>query len=355
MQYLYNANVFNPLEHFLYGLLMRFTHNLLFLLLIPFSGFAQQSKQVVAYYRLVNQAEIAILDGNPELAARNYDSAFRFKFPDDKDLYNAAVLAYFRKDTFAARRYFSKLAYLGLERVDFPDSRIDPKFFHYLLADFDSVRQAGSHSKAAQTGAAMKALRQRDQQIRDSVNRNPSLRKDPLFAERVRATDSGILADLYVLIRKDGFPSFERCGFWDGSGPWNPSAAFWLLYHQRPKTTIADKMYLKAVQDGAFRPDFWATIIAYRDDEAKYNYGMRFWRPAAQIFTDSNACAAARAAINLEPMADYKRKWSAARLRSDAIIGALAFDDPYRMSIRGNIFLLNYFIIPSTEERAMGM
>lgn len=326
-----------------------------FCILLPLPGFTQQSQRIVRYYELVNNAELAILDAKPFEAARYYDSAFQCKFPNDKDLYNAAVLAYFQVDRFRARRYFSRLIYLGLERVNFPDSNIHPDFFKDLLRNFDSIRTAGSLSVAAKMGARMKVLGERDQLTRSTINRNPSLRSDPDFTKRLQASDSGILADLYGLIQKEGFPSFEHCGYWDGSSPWNPSAAFWLLYHQRPKTTIADKMYLKAVQEGDFRPDFWATIIAYRDDEAKYNYGMRFWRPATQIFTDSNACAAARAAIYLEPMADYKRKWSAARLRSDAIIGALAFDDPYRMSIRGNIFLLNFFIIPSADERAMGM
>ena len=58
-------------------------------MLLLVSAAAQSRKQVRQYYYWINQAELAICDGEYANANKFYDEAFSIKFPFPKDLFSA--------------------------------------------------------------------------------------------------------------------------------------------------------------------------------------------------------------------------------------------------------------------------
>lgn len=333
--------------------------SILFVGLYSFELNAQPRKErirVRQYYDLINEAELMLIDSNYNKALAIYKSAFSKKFPNDKDLYNAFILSYFTRSEVLCRKYLLQLAFLGMDRSLFPDTTQDPKFHKLISSGFDSSYNAGGKSKIFTYAMQLREIGKEDQVVRKEVAQNPKLKNDRDFQGRLKRSDSIILSQITQFILKNGFPSFERKGFWDGSSPNNPSIIFWIIYHQRPNSTSIDKMVYKAVLDGDYRPDEWATLISYRDDERDYCYNIRFWKPLSTVVKDSSAVEASRSIIYLEPINDFKRKWHVARRVQDQKRQSYLINKSISKSdLLSNIFLMNFFILPTDQEIKLGM
>ena len=318
--------------------------------------YGQESVEVRAYYSSICEAETAVLDSNFQKASLLYDLAFRNKFPNDKDLYNAFVVSYFTADTLRAKNYIEKLAYLGVTREQLPDTNSRTDFYRFIASGFDSCYNAGRKSETCKRGEMLKAIFKRDKIVRHELIQAPALAKSADYQMQVRESDAITFSALAYYIRTYGFPSFENKGFWDGSSPNNPSVLFWILYHQRPEETVLDSLVYKAVLRGDFRPDEWATVVAYRTTEKKYNYCMRFWQPLSRVVSDLQAVEASRKTIFLDPLEVYKRKWTAARLEQQQ--RTERFSNGVRNKkedLYDNMFLLNFFLLPTDEEIKLGL
>jgi hypothetical protein len=329
-------------------------YTLLFLLL-PLRSQAKTDRiKVKEYYKYINCAELAIIDSNYEAAGNYYHTAFTFKYPNGKDLYNAFLIAYYRTDSLSAKKYFNELAYKGMSKSTFLDTLANYPFYHFISAQYDSCYYAGSKSKMALLGAILIDIFKSDQLVRQKSLENPEgLDEDDI--RKMEITDSLNVARLKKYILTYGFPSFEQKGFWDGSSVGMEGPLWYVLWHNRPYATTIDSLAKEAVLDGSFRPDDWGSIIMARLDADSYNYHMKLWKPLPSE-KEVSAINKSRSTIYLEALEDYHKKFDATqknveRARSEFNPNLYS---PNRQYERLFIFL-NPFLVPTKEQIQAGL
>lgn len=253
---------------------MKKTALFIMMILLSNSTFASsKSDSVKTYYKLINQAELAIVDSNYAIAHKKYDTAFQYKFPNDKDLENALIIACKVMDTVKATRYITEMASLGFYQYNYTRATRPGDFLPYDLdsAFIQSInKQCHSLSELAKTSSLPANLhRWAILYAADQDSRNIEFKDKTDEIQAGRLTDSIIAALMKVFLRDGNFPSYQRTGyFFDGEGMLTnrPGEPFFILYwHQRGKDDPElDSLVLKTVYNGDFRPDLWVTCNRMR-------------------------------------------------------------------------------------------
>ncbi len=268
-------------------------------------------KTVPLYYHYINKAELAIVDSAFLEALIYYSEAFTFKFPNDKDLENAFIIACIQKDTQLARKFINQLALQGWAFYNvsghghsYPPY-LDTNFVKSINQDCDSLFQIAKRSLPVNM-RYWSILYEEDQRVRNTGDVN-----DPIIRSIARATDSLNMLFSLLLIQDRGFPSFEKTGyFFDDSGQVTNIAysSFFLLYwHQRgASVSVIDSVVLQAVATGDFRPDLWMVCNKYRSG-AKHLYGLDFEK---ENYTNEEIARINdnRKSRMLEPFPDFVKK-----------------------------------------------
>lgn len=273
------------------------------------AGAKSGAKKIKSYYALINKAELSIVDSNYGAANNFYKEAFQFKNVNDKDLFNAEIVSYMVKDTTFAIQNLNALANYGMKKMVFEGSNWgetikNDSFYHFISKDYDSTFQKGERSPLANYGKQLLPFYEKDQTIR---MRNSKATKE----ERTRSDKENII-ELQKFIGANGFPSFQRTGFFDKGGfSIQMFGTFYLLlWHTRPSKTTLDKIMYDAVIRGEFSPEKYAFIIDHRNDQDSNKYNIIFeGQPnlSKQKETEINK---ERAKIYLEPLEDFKKKFA---------------------------------------------
>lgn len=280
------------------------------LLLSCYVSPAQNRKtNIRAYYSLVNQAELSILDSNFDKANEYYKKAFKLNPANDKDIFNAEVVSYLHKDTLFARDNLNKLAYYGMKKMVFEGSFwgasiINDSFYIFISKDYDSIYHQREKSGMAAYGKQLAAFYERDQSVRGRHSKHSK--------EEAKKSDLENILSFKTFINKNGFPSFEKTGFFDEGGfSVQMFGTFYLvLWHTRPFKTPLDKIMHNAVINGEFRPDKYAYIIDHRIGEDNNRYSMIFEGQKEITKEREIAIDEKRKTIYLEPLADFKKKFN---------------------------------------------
>lgn len=328
----------------------------IFMLIINTTYCQSNNSNVRIYYQLINNAELSILNKDFALASKYYDKSFKLKFPNGKDLYNAFLVAYYNLDSIRARKHYNQLAYMGLGKHVFRDTNRNYSFYKYVSNDYDSFYNSGAISEMPVYGMKLKSILERDQQVRKPGMNNPNLLKDPVYSMQVKQVDSTNIEDLKVYINTYGFPSFKQVGFWDGTAPNNPGTLWKVLWHYRPYDSNIDSLVIKAVLEGNFRPDDWATIISTRTNAETYQYHMKVWNEVRPLSKkELQKINQSRAKIYLESLSDYSRKWKVAQelqeLSHTQFNSNVFTEDP---NLKYQFVFLNQFLIMSPEHLKSG-
>lgn len=274
------------------------------LMIMNFQVFSQQPdrQKVWSYYIHVNDAEIFITEGRYNDALQFYDIAFQNKMPNAKDLYNAYIASFLLKDTARTISYFNQLASYGLKKGGFertkfgksiPNISSDP-FYQYISKDYDSLYAIAQKSTYPTYAKKLNDIYSKDQKARAT---NEKL--------NIYYADSLNLIELGKFIKSNGFPSFQRTGFFETlrNSPMNPSIAWLIMWHQRGKYTSLDNVMLDAVKSGDFAPDDYAIIA----DQKKNLYYTGILK-TKDTNLDETEINKKRAEIYLESLEDYRAK-----------------------------------------------
>lgn len=270
---------------------------------------AQKSRSKIrSYYSLINKAELSIIDSNYKRANDFYKEAFRYKEPNDKDIFNAEVVSYLVRDTIFANDNLNKLAYYGMKKMVFEGSFFGQSistdsFYLFLSKYYDSIYAKGEASSMAKYGQLLSAFYEKDQKVR--------MRSANFSKEEKSESDRENVIALRGFINENGFPSFQRTGFFDKGGfSVQMFGTFYLVFwHTRPFKTPLDDITLKAVLDGAFRPDKYAFIIDHRNNADSNKYNIIFTGRSELSPREELKINKERQKIYLESIADFKRKF----------------------------------------------
>ncbi|WP_118951599.1 hypothetical protein [Taibaiella helva] len=274
---------------------------------------------VRVYYDMVHKAEMAIVDSNYKLALDCYKKAEQYKQFNCEDLYNAGIVAYLSKDTTAAIEYLNRLAINGLKKKNFEGNNWgrtikDSSFYKYISRSYDSCLLVGSRSVKPIYSQQLKSFYAHDQKVR----RNGTAGNSASIAD---AENRSVIA---AFIEKEGFPSFERTGFYDTMRFLeSPGSFYYIWWHSRPQVTILDTLALNAVLNGEFPPDDYAELIDQRIlpgmsgsiyktnfstasmSKALYNVEQE---TSAHQTIDPKTTDSIRNTIYLEPLEEYMKK-----------------------------------------------
>lgn len=331
--------------------------NYLFLFGIITSSFLHaqtKNAQIKAYYYCIQKAEMNIVYHRYEDAGQFYRKAFELKYPNDKDLYNAFLISYYTHDSAKAVQYANELAYKGLSKTYFLDSVFDYGFYKYVYIGYDSCFQKGKENPVFQKWSRLLTqLIADDQKVRGAISNE----SDTMGFIKMGMIDSANRIKLKEYIMADGFPDFDRVGFWGGSDPFiNPNIVFFLAWHNRYIASSLDSLIEEAVQNGDFRPDEWATILSERENDSISKYHMEIWhdkRPPS--VKDIKQINKDRASLYLEDYDSYKRNWTFAkenynRSRTDYNPNLY----PPNESVREQFIFYNPFLLPSDRLIEIG-
>jgi hypothetical protein len=294
---------------------------ILFLLVLFFSvtGFGRTVKRnsVQHYAMFKNKAELCIVDSNYAVALRYYKTAFHFKTPDQRDLYNAFIVAYLETDSAAIRSFYNQMILHGqpgnkLAILKFGKMHKDQLLYQWATKDYDSLRTIAMNGVMPQYARIMDSVFKADQDAR-VVYRNLSKEQLRIMGGK----DSVNLDYLKQLIAEKGFPGYQQTGMFEKAQEgWihSNSTIFFILWHTRDLSTLLDAMTRKAVLSGDFPPEDYAIIMDSRT--ANNQYFSRLPKNEAEDGQEfavipedqEKAINKKRAAIQLCNLKDYKRK-----------------------------------------------
>lgn len=282
--------------------------------LFPSTSKPVDTQQVRKYYQKTTRAELAIIYNYLDSAAHYYQQAFNLKYPNGRDLYNAALVAYYRKDSALAITYFHTLAYKGLYKTFFKDSVSHPELYHSIMRDYDSLFHAGnSNERTKALNKFWVKIHKRDQRSRllmAQTDQSDTTKMKRLYDQMVK-DDSINMVEIKAYIETNGFPSFEQSGFHQLGSPDGFSALDLALWHWRPRATPIDNLILKAIKDGNFPPEEWASIVMARDDK----YQTQFFKSGNQLLqADTQTIDKLRNEIYLPKLSDYQKIYTIATL-----------------------------------------
>lgn len=317
-----------------------------------------KENNVKEYYSYIHKSNTCVVDKQYKQASDYYKKAFLLKYPNGNDLYNAFLCAYYTMDSVLAKKYFNHLAYKGLKKDVFKDTILQAAFYSYVSSQYDSFYNAGSRDVVAQRWRLFAdSIRKNDQEIRlrSTIEEGGQLTEDE-YNMIMGKVDSVNVERVKNYILKYGFPNFEHKGYWDDSSPLEYDVLWLVLWHQRPYKTDIDNLIYKAVYDGNYPANDWAVILGAREDEQEHKLNMNIWLlPDKLSEKEEQAINNARAALYIEPIMDFKRKWKFAqqnyeRERTEYNTYLFSANE----SVREQFAFYSRFLLPSKQEIEFG-
>ena len=255
-----------------------------YLILLSFITFFgckhERQDDVEKYHQLVNDAELAICEGEYRVALDNYGIAFRkIKRPFGKDLYNAALAA--QASEFRAERdqYLQQLID-GSE-----DIAILKAIF---LSNFMTVQEwkilEGNRVRAFNESLReeMEQMKARDQQFRPDYDN---------YDDTINAIRSANLKGLLQISETEGFPSQIEIGYSENLR----AQPHHLVLHHTAQRRSYDKSISdleptlrQAVTEGRLDPELAIRYLKYQDDQEKGKFEVyATWQYRHTLLPDS--------------------------------------------------------------------
>jgi hypothetical protein len=232
-------------------------------------------------------------------------SAFNYKAPNDKDLYNSFLLSYYIGQPSPCKRYFCELVSKGLDRRRIPtDSNLHPELWTWVSSHYDSVKFA-SKRKYRPEQIIYSNLKQIDYNVRiDDFPRN-----------KAHIIDSLNFNILHELLKIYGYPSFSEYGYSIGAlgAVMYDEDIFLLIHHSLGLSKMFDSVMLDGVMSGNMRPDMWAGHML-QANFSKFpskadSLGLKVWEKRKLTDDEKKLINITRDKYFLEPIDDYIEKY----------------------------------------------
>lgn len=286
---------------------------------IPVSGKTGFNKRVAQYYKFKNLAEVCIIDSAYQDAAAYYKKAFLFKYPNDRDLYNAFAVVYLMHDSTDAKLYINRIIINGQTKDKFEMGRFvrtvkGEPFYSWLIKDYDSLKKVADTGSQKRLATWYDAIIDEDQNIRFKFP--PQSKPTKAQVLELLSVDSANIKNTIALIDKYGFPSYERVGLFEKvrEGYINGYGSIWLLlWHSKKSNLSLNNAVEKAVMNGEYPADEFSLILDMQADSSVYfsvlprkvnDSGQYIFQP----LPDTRLINERRASLYLELVEDYIRK-----------------------------------------------
>jgi hypothetical protein len=295
-------------------------------------------KNIREYYRLINDAELLVIDSNYLEAKQKYINSFQLNCPFAKDIYNAFLCSYYTKDSTCALKFINNLAYHGFKKFYFFDSLYDPIFYKYIFKDFDSCYNVGFKN------ANHKMIQFIDSILFDDRN----ARLSPNYLNLIAKVDSVNIDKLISFIKCNGWPNYNKIGLWCyESNPIMDNFPFLLiLHHNRRNTDKYDKLLLSEIKVGNMRSDHFAAIIFHRNSFIEkyfidYNLFLNIWQMGVLNTKERSIVNVNRKNMYMVNLINYSKKFQFQYI-NNINWGANFQKSSFRF--------LNYFLIPAPDQ-----
>jgi len=244
---------------------MKYIYSLLVILHLNVKLFSQDTSSVYKYYQLTNKAELAIVDNQPQKAAKFYKKAFSISNikPFSTDLYNASINLIDINKYRIAKKYLIYMVANGL----------DLKYIENETAFVKIYSKKNWKKKIGKTNIIKK-----NKVLIDTLNlleyRDQYFRKLPgsykLYDDTIRKLDINNVSILKKLIDEKGYPSEKKIGYYEGfSFSKNFEIVIW---HQTASYKKVDftTILRNAVTKGEIQPKRAAHLIENQQSEDIY-------------------------------------------------------------------------------------
>jgi hypothetical protein len=316
---------------------------LLLILLLPVGAFAQVNEKVLAYYKAINLAELAICDSNFAQANKHYKEAFTInkEKPFSKDLLNAFYAAMDTKEYALAETYLAKMLsrYINTKVID------STFYKNYSGEQLDRLKPMFARHPNKYLGNKPLAI-----EIEKMIQWDQEVRMH--FAEMYDGAymvDSTFYVDntngkkLLEMFRKNGVPNEDVIG--NGGYPYvspraSPDFNILILHAMGGGERYAylpfDTVLYKAVNTFDFDIRIFVQLINGNQIKGSFRYGglalnfpvlvdgclykgniyTDYWDEASEKEIDME-----RAKIGLEPLEDFRKKLATSNRGRNDILG----------------------------------
>jgi hypothetical protein len=225
------------------------------------NAFAQNNRYV-EYYKIINKAELKIVDSLYNEALKIYESAFKaVSFPYANDFYNAAVCAVLSEDFNKSLYYIDKLVAKGFELNNFEDSVFNPlkkdkKWVHFVKA-YPSKRKKHLKSVNLALKQEFERMHEQDQYFRKKEG------SYEVYRDTIAKIDKRNIERFLQIVDTYGFPDEQMIGINNIYGQMTYSIV--LIHHAQMGTHMqirdkVTKVLLQAVEEGKFPPEYFASL-----------------------------------------------------------------------------------------------
>jgi len=239
----------------------------------------QLPDSIANYYTLRNNAERKILSRDFRSAVEMYTSALEYKYPNERDVYNAFRAALLTNDSVLGRKFFNIITANGqtrekLENTPFVKSIKNTTFYQYISMDYDSIYPKKLSVQKTIMISLLDSIYRIDQ---DGRTKNPVVGDER--KKSIRNADSIAVALMINLIKEYGFPSYQRVGIFEnikygfGAGESTLDLIFWHMWRSGKSSSELSELAYNALIDGDLPPEDYAFYIDGQRKEKIY-YAM---------------------------------------------------------------------------------
>jgi|GEM_PF-846790 len=228
------------------------------------------------YYSLRNAAERDVINMDFKSALDKYQAAFLYKYPNERDIYNAFRTAVLIQDSVRAKEYFNIITINGQSREKFENTPFIKKIkgsslYRFASQDYDSLYPRILPDEKL---AYIKAL--------DSIYfMDQAIRKDNVLTgeekiQSVKTTDSINAALLIKLIKTFGYPTYQRVGIFEkfkygfGPGDGTIDLVFWHIWRTGNFCKDLNEVVADAVAKGDCVPEDYAFYMDGQSEKKIY-------------------------------------------------------------------------------------
>jgi hypothetical protein len=281
---------------------------MLILILVIITNISIFSQDFLAYYKVINNAEIAALDENHLLSDSLYQIAFSLvEKPFKEDYYLAALNADKLNNSTKVYNYLKKGVRNGLvfKRIKKLENFTKSELYKSLKRDYKRLRNEHLQTLNIPLHKEIAGMIRKDQRARIPVLGN---------SRKWEKIDSYNYKRLLEIINGNGgkWPGFATIGEITPKGKYNvtDNIALMLLHFKKEEIELLKPYMLKAVLEGDMYPYHYARIIDYKSFTI---FNKVEWCHPYGTYRDVTICDCEKAEIErkkigLEPLKDYYRK-----------------------------------------------
>jgi len=235
---------------------------ILFLILCQYSQYTKgQSDFTKTYYPKINQAELAIVNGNYKEALEHYDAAFTSvnNLGFGKDYYNATICCDIIGESDLGFEYLEKMIGKGVERIFFTSNVHHFENFHkeirwvdimteYEIRQYETFGKTKSNYIMGELGEIL---------FKDNESREARSRGEKID---ILKQDEENIAKFLKIVESNGFPREEEIGMRNATDINNDYYSFLIIHHLRNRAIDREKVDLRPkikdwIRSGRLYPD----------------------------------------------------------------------------------------------------